>query len=134
MCQALLSALRSLTAFCCLLVASDFSILWTSACQVSLSFTISRSLLKLMSMELVMPSNHLTLCCPFSSLQPFPASGSFLMSCLQYFACVAKIILAMLLKRLLCVRHFLELFTQISCNTPGRCLFFLTKTQRSVVT
>ena len=31
---------------------------WTAACQVSLFFTISRSLLKLMSMESVMPSNH----------------------------------------------------------------------------
>ena len=35
---------------------------WAIAHQVSLSFTISRSLLKLMSIELVMPSNHL--CCP----------------------------------------------------------------------
>ena len=33
-------------------------------CQASLSFTISQSLLKLMSMESVMPSNHLILCCP----------------------------------------------------------------------
>ena len=37
---------------------------WTAACQVSLSFTISQSLLKLMSIELVMPSNHLILCLP----------------------------------------------------------------------
>ena len=36
---------------------------------------ISRSLLKFMSIESVMPSNHLVLCCPFSfCLQPFPAS------------------------------------------------------------
>ena len=34
---------------------------WTAAHQASLSFTISQSLLKLMSTELVMPSNHLTL-------------------------------------------------------------------------
>ena len=33
-------------------------------CQASLSITNSRSLLKLMSIELVMPSNHLILCCP----------------------------------------------------------------------
>ena len=38
-----------------------FATPWTSAHQASLSFTISRSLLKLMSIELVMPSNHLTL-------------------------------------------------------------------------
>ena len=35
---------------------------WTAACQASLYFTISQSLLKLMSIETVMPSNHLTLC------------------------------------------------------------------------
>ena len=37
---------------------------WTAARQASLSFTISQSLLKLTSIELVMPSNHLILCCP----------------------------------------------------------------------
>ena len=37
---------------------------WTAACQASLSFTISQSLLKLMSIESAMPSNHLILCCP----------------------------------------------------------------------
>ena len=35
---------------------------WTAACQASLSITNSRSLLKLLSIELVMPSNHLILC------------------------------------------------------------------------
>ena len=37
---------------------------WTAARQASLSFTISQTLLKLTSIELVMPSNHLILCCP----------------------------------------------------------------------
>ena len=37
---------------------------WTAAHQSSLPFTISRSLLKLTSIESVMPSNHLILCCP----------------------------------------------------------------------
>ena len=37
---------------------------WTAAYQASLSFTISQSLLKLMSIESVMPSNHLILCRP----------------------------------------------------------------------
>ena len=37
---------------------------WTAACQASLPFTISQSLLKLMSIEWVMPSNHLIFCCP----------------------------------------------------------------------
>ena len=39
--------------------------LWTAAHQTSLSITNSWGLLKLMSIELVMPSNHLILCCPF---------------------------------------------------------------------
>ena len=37
---------------------------WTATCQASLSITISQSLLKLMSIELVMSSNHLNLCQP----------------------------------------------------------------------
>ena len=41
-----------------------FSTPWTAALQTSLSFTISRSLLKPMSIESVMTSNHLILCCP----------------------------------------------------------------------
>ena len=41
-----------------------FETLWTAAHQASLSFTISWSLLKLMSIESVMPSNHLILCHP----------------------------------------------------------------------
>ena len=58
---------------------------WTAACQASLSITKSRSLLKLMSIESVMPSNHLILCCLFSFCPPsFAASGSFPMS--QLFA------------------------------------------------
>ena len=39
-----------------------FDIPWTTACQAFLSVTISQSLLKLMSIESVMPSNHLILC------------------------------------------------------------------------
>ena len=58
---------------------------WIAACQASLSITNSLSLLKLMSIELVMPSSHLILCHPFSSCpQSFLASGSFPMS--QLFA------------------------------------------------
>ena len=53
-----------------------FAIPWTTACQASLSISNSRTLLKLMSIELVMPSNHLISVVPFSScLQSFPASG-----------------------------------------------------------
>ena len=45
---------------------------WTTARQASLSITNSRSLLKLMSIELVMPSNHLILCHPLLPSSIFP--------------------------------------------------------------
>ena len=44
-----------------------FATPWTAASQASLSITNSWSLLKLMSIKSVTPSNHLILCCPFSS-------------------------------------------------------------------
>ena len=51
---------------------------WTAACQASLSITNSWSLLKLMSTELVMPSNHLTLCRPLLLLPSiFPNTRVF---------------------------------------------------------
>ena len=57
---------------------------WAAALQLSLSFTTFQSLLKLVSIESVMPSNPLNLCCPFfSDPQSFPASGSFPVS--QFF-------------------------------------------------
>ena len=43
---------------------SDSATPWTATCHSYLSITNSQSLLKLMSIELVMPSNHLILCCP----------------------------------------------------------------------
>ena len=55
-----------------------FATPWTAACQASLSFTIFWSLLKFMSIETVMPSNHLILCCP---LCPFSAAAKSLQSC-----------------------------------------------------
>ena len=61
-----------------------FAIPWTAARQAYLSNTSSWSLLKLMSIESVMPSKHLILCRPLLLLpQSFPASGSFPMS--QFF-------------------------------------------------
>ena len=58
-----------------------FATPWTAACQASLSFTISQSLLKLKSIELMMTFNHLILCCPFLFLPSnFWASGSFPMN------------------------------------------------------
>ena len=57
---------------------SDSATTWTAAIQASLSLTISQSLFKLISIESVMPSNHLILCCSllllpsvFSSIRVF---------------------------------------------------------------
>ena len=55
-----------------------FATPWTSARQASLSFTSSRSLFKLLSIESVMPSNHLTLCHPLLLLSSvFPSIRIF---------------------------------------------------------
>ena len=51
---------------------------WTAACQASLSFTITQSQLRLMSIELKMPSNHLILCLPLLLLSSiFPSIRVF---------------------------------------------------------
>ena len=55
-----------------------FTAPWTAACQTSLPFTVSWSLLKLMSIESVMPHNHLILCCPLLLLASiFPRISVF---------------------------------------------------------
>ena len=57
---------------------SDSVTPWTAACLASLYFTISWSFLKLMSIESVMPSNHLILCCPLLLLPSiFPSIKVF---------------------------------------------------------
>ena len=64
---------------------------WTIACKASLSIIKSWSLLRLKSIESVMPSNLLILCHPLLfCLQPFPASGSFQMS--QLFTSEAEVL------------------------------------------
>ena len=50
-----------------------FATPWTAACQASLFITNSQSLLKFMSIESVMPSNHLILCCPLLLPSIFPS-------------------------------------------------------------
>ena len=84
--QMFLILVRALVLFCFVVVAvvqspsqvQLFATPWTAAQQASLSLTISRILCKFTSIELVMPSNHLILCCHLLlCLQSFPASGSF---------------------------------------------------------
>ena len=70
-----------------------FATPWTAACQASLSITNSQSLLKLMSIESVMPSNHLILCCPllllpwiFCSIRVFPSESALRMRWPNYWS------------------------------------------------
>ena len=72
---------------------SDSATPWTAACQASLSFTVSESLLKLMSIESVMPSNHLILCHPllllpsiFPSIRVFSNESMLLMRWPKYWS------------------------------------------------
>ena len=59
-------------------VGSNSATPWTTACQASLSITSSQSLLKLMSIKSVMPSNHLILCHPLLLLTSiFPSITVF---------------------------------------------------------
>ena len=66
---------------------------WTEASQATLSFTNSCSLLKLMSVELVMPSNHLIFCCPllrlpsiFPSIRIFSNKSALGIRCPKYWS------------------------------------------------
>ena len=69
-----------------------FATPWIAAHQASLSFTISRNLLKLMSIELVIPSNHLILCHPlllpsiFPSIRVFSSELAFLIRWPKYWS------------------------------------------------
>ena len=59
-------------------MVSDSATPWTTAYQASMSFTMSQSLPKLMSIESMMPSNHLILCCPLLLLPSiFPSLRVF---------------------------------------------------------
>ena len=85
--------------FICRIVAQSLShvwlfvTLWTEGCQDSFSFTTSLSLLKLTSIEPVMPSNHFILCHPLLLLPPiFPSIRVFSNECnLQHVAKVLEL-------------------------------------------
>ena len=69
-----------------------FATPWTEACQSSLSFTISWSLHKLMSIELVMPSNHLILCHPFLLLPSNLSQHQSLFQWISFLHQMAKVL------------------------------------------
>ena len=121
-----------------------FATPWTAACQASLSFTVSQSLLKLTSIESVMPSNHLILCHPLlllpsiiPSIRVFPMSQLFAsdgwsigdsasawvlpMNIQGWFILVLKGLISLLSKRLLRVfssRRYLQ-FEGINSLVPS---------------
>ena len=77
---------------------SDSATSWTAVCQASLSFIISLRLIKLMSIESVMPSNHLVLCHPllllpsiFFSIRVFPNELAFCIRWPKYWSFVFSI-------------------------------------------
>ena len=100
-----------------------FATPWTEAYQVSLSLSVSQSLLKFMSITLVMPYNHLILSLSFSfCLQSFPASVSFPMS--QLFASGGQSVGASASATVfyqLCIQNNLHLFYLYSRNTLCYC-------------
>ena len=70
-----------------------FATPWTAARQAPLSSTVSQSLLKFMSIELMMPSNHLILCCPllllpsvFPSIRVFSSKSALRIRWLKYWS------------------------------------------------
>ena len=87
-CRKALIDLLLLFGCCCVWL---FATPWTAAHQVSLSITNSQSLLKLMSIELLMPSNHLIFCRPlslppliFPSIRVFSNESVLLISCQSF--------------------------------------------------
>ena len=95
-CDTHLNGVQSLS--CVRLFATE----WTAAHQASLSFTISRSLLKPMSIESVMPGNHLILCRPLLLPSIFPSIGVFSNQSFQgwiWANCFTKLVILILLNR-----------------------------------
>jgi len=83
---------------------------WTVAHQASLTFTISQSLLKLLSIELVTPFNHLILCRPLLLPSIFPSIRDQ-----PGVSCIVRRILYHWATREACLREFLKNFLKASC-------------------
>ena len=126
-----------------------FATPWTAAHQASLSFTISCSLLKLMSIESVMPSNHLIFCCPllllsvflsisqsspmhfknpiwvitFSSHSISPSSKLFYISIITYFYYVMASIYFCIVLCLLCISIIIRYIPNFSSVQSVSCVW-----------
>ena len=96
---------------------------WTAACQASLSITKSQSLPKLMSIDLVISSNHLILCRPLLLLPSiFPRIRVFQMS--QLFASGGQSIGVSALASVLPMKSYLILSAIVPCLLLGNYLSF----------
>ena len=103
---------------------SDSMTPWAVACQTSLSFTISRNLLKVMSTEEEMPYNHLILCCClfllpsiFPRIKVFSNESALRIRWLKYWS--FSISSSNEFSRLITFRiDWFDLFSQESCPTP----------------
>ena len=89
----------------------------TAACQTSLSITSSQSLLKLMSIESVMPSNHLVLCRPLLFL---PSISCCFQPSIRVFS--HTLLLLLLLTRFSCVRLCATPWTAYTCTPANQFL------------
>ena len=90
----IVSQLWFLFSHCCLPL---FVTPWIAACQAPLSFTVSRSWLKLVSIESVMPSSHLILCCPllllpsiFPSVRVFSNGSALPVRCPKFWSFISS--------------------------------------------
>ena len=93
---------------------------WTAACQTSLSFTITWSLLKFMSIELVVQANHLILCCPllllpstFPSIRVFSSESDLCIRWPKYWSFQFSSV----------VQSCLILCDPMNCSTPGPLVY-----------
>ena len=105
---------------------------WTAACQASLSFTISWSLLRLMSIKLIMLSNHLILCHPllllpsvFPSIKVFSSESAL---CLRWPQCWSFSISSYMLRQKLKVRRNMWAFISVFfllLKAKGGLIFYI---------
>ena len=84
-----------------------FATLWIAARQASVSITKSRSLLKPMSTESVMPSSHLILCCPLLLLPPTPSVAlvNIAFSLLRNIPSLQRVISVISVNAHFCLKH-----------------------------
>ena len=103
-----------------------FATPWTAACKSSLSITNSQSLLKLISIESVMPYNHLIFCCPhllllsiFPSIRVFSNESVFCIRWPKYQSFISSSVLPMNIQDCLVTKSFLTLCDPMDCSMPG---------------